>query len=71
MENISLFKASFEFIQDGNSNETTEDIESLIIECEDIDALGCYYVLKTNGWSIDKPEEIKSLIERINKIIIE
>jgi hypothetical protein len=71
MNKPSLFKATFEFIQDGNTNGTTEDIESLIIECENIDADGCFYVLKTNGWSIDEPEEIKSLIERINKIIIE
>lgn len=67
----SLFRATFEFIQDGNSDGTTEDIESLTIECEGLDALGCYYVLKTEGWSIDSPDEIKELIDRVNKSIIE
>jgi hypothetical protein len=68
----SLFKASFEFIQDGNSDGTTSDIEDLTINCESIDATGCYYVLSTTtGWSIDGPEEIQNLIERINKSIKE
>ena len=70
MNKPSLFKASFEFIQDGNTNGSTSDIETLIIDCENIDADGCYYVLKSDtGWSIDNLDEIKELIERINKSI--
>lgn len=71
MEKPSLYRATFEFIQDGNTDGTTEDIESIIIECEGMDALGCYYVLKTDGWSIDNTDELKQLIERVNKSIIE
>jgi hypothetical protein len=71
MEKPSLYKATFEFIQDGNSDGTTEDIESIIIECEGLDVGSCYYVLKTDGWSIDNTDELKQLIERVNKSIIE
>jgi hypothetical protein len=71
MEKPSLYRATFEFIQDGNTDGTTEDIESIIIECEGMDALGCYYVLKTEGWSINNTDELKELIERVNKSIIE
>ena len=71
MEKPSLYRATFEFIQDGNTDGTTEDIESIIIECEGMDALGCYYVLKTDGWSINNTDELKELIERVNKSIIE
>jgi hypothetical protein len=68
----SLFKATFEFIQDGNTNGSTSDIESLVIECEGVDASGCFYVLKSDtGWSINEPDDLKELIERINKSIIE
>ena len=71
MEKPNLFKATFEFIQDGNTDGTTEDIESITIECEGLDASGCYYVLRTNGWSINNTDELKELIERVNKSIIE
>ncbi len=60
-EKASLFKASFEFTQDGNTDGTTDTYEDLTIECESIDSTGCYYVLKTNsGWSINDIDELKN-----------
>jgi hypothetical protein len=61
------------FEQDGNGNGTTSDLETLTIDCHaplgiDNDN-GCFYVLKTEGWSIDTIEELKVLIERIDKVI--
>jgi hypothetical protein len=72
-ETPKLIECSFTFEQDGNGNGTTSDLETLTIDCQaplgiDNDD-GCFYVLKTEGWSIDKIEELQVLIERINKII--
>jgi hypothetical protein len=68
-----LIKCSFTFEQEGNGNGTTDEIEILTIECEaplgiDNDE-GCYYVLKTDGWSIDSVKELQELFDRINKVI--
>jgi hypothetical protein len=69
---MKLEKATFEFSQEANCNSKNE-IEILTIEFEspvglDEDKEG-FYILKTEGWSIDSEEEIKKLIERINKIL--
>jgi len=69
----TLVKASFEFTQDANCLSSSDEIESLTIECEsslgiDYDE-GCFYVLKTEQWSIDSIEDLKELIDRINKVI--
>jgi hypothetical protein len=68
----TLYKASFEFYQEGNTDGTTDDTEELKIECMSIGDLseGCYYVLRTQtGWSVDGPEEIQQLLERVDKAI--
>jgi hypothetical protein len=67
-----LEKAIFEFSQEGNCNHG--GIEILTVECEsslgiDNDG-GCFYVLKTEGWSINSVEEIQKLFDRIQKSII-
>jgi len=68
-----LERCSFTFNQEGNGNGTTDEIENLTIECEaslGIDNDGeCYYVLKTDGWSIDNVNELQELFDRIQKII--
>ena len=68
-----LIKCSFTFDQEGNGNGTTEEIETLTIECES--PLGidndedCFYVLRTEGWSIDSVKDLQELFDRINKAI--
>ena len=62
---------TFEFAQEGNC---VSDIpEILTIECESslgIDADGgCFYVLKTEAWSIESVDELQKLFDRINKVI--
>jgi len=68
-----LEKCSFTFNQEGNGNGTTQEIETLIIECESSLGIdndeGCYYVLKADGWSIDNVNELQELFDRINKVI--
>ena len=67
-----LEKCSFTFNQEGNTNGTTDDIETLTIECESSLGIdndeGCYYVLRTEGWSIDNVNELQYLLDRINKV---
>ena len=72
-EKPKLEKCSFTFNQEGNTNGTTDDIETLTIECDsslgiDNDG-GCFYVLKTEGWSIDSVNDLQELFDRINKVI--
>ena len=69
---MKLERATFEFSQEANCNSQNE-YETLTIEFQspvglDEDKEG-FYILKTEGWSIDNEEEIKNLIERINKIL--
>jgi hypothetical protein len=68
-----LEKCSFTFNQEGNFNGTTDDVEILTIECDS--SLGidndedCFYVLKTDGWSIGNLNELQELFDRIQKVI--
>lgn len=68
---IELEDAIFRFTQDSNCLDETGNIEMIQIECKSsigIDSDGsCFYVLKTDGWSIDKLEDLKELFERIEK----
>jgi hypothetical protein len=73
MEKPKLEKCSFTFYQEGNTNGTTDDIETLTIECESSLGIdndeGCYYVLRTDGWSIDNVNDLQELFDRIQKAI--
>jgi hypothetical protein len=73
-QGIILERATFEFSQDGNCISTSDQYEFLTIECES--SLGidrdeeCFYVLKTEKWSIDDEQDLKKLFDRIRKAII-
>jgi hypothetical protein len=62
---------TFEFAQEANCINNV--IETLTIECESslgIDADGgCFFVLKTEGWSIESVDELQKLFDRIKKVI--
>lgn len=71
--NINLERATFEFSQEGNCLSHKDAAEFLTIECEsdlgiDRDS-GCFYVLKTQKWSIDDEQDLKKLFDRIQKVI--
>jgi hypothetical protein len=72
-QGIILERATFEFSQDGNCMTSSDAAEFLTIECEadlGIDRLeGCFYVLKTEKWSIDDEQDLKKLFDRIQKVI--
>lgn len=73
MQEPLLEKMTFEFSQDGNINSHKDQSESLIIECDSSLGIdrdeGCFFTLKTEGWSIDSIQELESLFNRIRKII--
>ena len=66
----TLYGAVFTFCQEGNCVDGED--EELKIECKS-STFGldkdCFYVLKTEQWSIDSLNELKQLIERVNKVI--
>lgn len=68
-----LEKCSFQFSQESNVNGSSGDMELLDIDCESslgIDNDGeCFYILKTEGWSIDSLADLQELIDRISKVI--
>ena len=72
-EEILLERATFEFSQEANCVTDGDDYEHLTIECES--SLGidrdeeCFYVLKTEKWSVNDEQDFKLLFERIQKII--
>ena len=71
MQQPKLESASFEFSQEGNC--VDGDIELLNIRCESSLGIdndeGCFYVLKTEGWSIDSTDDLQKLFDRISKAI--
>jgi len=72
-QGIILERATFEFSQDGNCLSDRDAAEFLTIECEadlGIDRIdGCFYVLKTEKWSIEDEQDLKKLFDRIQKAI--
>jgi len=69
-----LERASFRFSQDANCLSDRDDYEFLEIETRSsigIDRDGdCFFVLKTEKWSIDSAEELEKLFDRIRQIVI-
>ena len=72
-QGIILERATFEFSQDGNCISNSDQYEFLTIECESdlgIDrGEGCFYVLKTEKWSINDEKDLRELFDRIQKTI--
>jgi len=65
--NPEFMEAKLTFCQEGNSMGTTEDTETISIELENTGD-GCFFVLRTTGWSFDSIEELTSLLEHAEGI---
>lgn len=69
----TLDKAIFEFSQEANCLSHPDASEFLTIECESSLGIdrdeGCFYVLKTEKWSIENEQDLKLLFDRIQKVI--
>ena len=64
----TLHAAEFTFGQDGNSVGSTGIDELLNVSLEDGGA-GHFLVLRTEGWSIDSPAELSSLLYDILDVV--
>jgi hypothetical protein len=72
MEKPLLSRATFRFLQDGNTCGTTGETEELTIEVESPSIIDgpddCFFVLKTpTGWSVDNIDELSELIDRCKR----
>jgi hypothetical protein len=68
-----LEEASFRFSQDANCLSNQDDYEFLEVEMKSSLGIdrddGCFFVLKTDKWSIDSVEDLEKLFNRIKKVI--
>ena len=68
-----LERATFEFSQEANGLSLPDASEFLTIECESSLGIdrdeGCFYVLKTEQWSINDEKDLKELFDRIQNAI--
>lgn len=68
-----LEEAVFRFSQDGNCLSKSDQYEFLEIEAHS--SLGidrendCFFVLKTEKWSVDSIEDLEKLFDRIRKVV--
>lgn len=68
-----LEEATFRFSQDANCLTDSDEYEFLEIETKS--SLGidrdndCFFILKTDKWSIDSIEDLEKLFDRIKKVI--
>ena len=65
---------TFNFSQEANCVNENRENENLQIQCQSdlgIDYNGGFFmVLKTEGWSIDSIDELKALVDRIERVLI-
>lgn len=66
-----MYKITYEFYQDGNTDGTTAETEELIVEVESIGDIvkdGGYFVLRTpTGWSIEDSSDLVDIIKRVRQ----
>ena len=68
-----LNSSFFNFSQKGNCNGTTDEYEELSISFESDLGLDHsdegFFVLRTEGWSVDGVEELEELFDRIRNVL--
>ena len=72
-QGILLEEASFKFSQDSNCISDRDEYEFLEIEARSSIGIdrddGCFFILKTEKWSVDDENDLKKLFDRIQKVI--
>ena len=69
-----LENAAFRFSQDGNCISEQDEYEFL--EIATVSSLGidrdndCFFVLKTEKWSVDSAKDLEELFDRIRQVVI-
>ena len=73
-QGIILEEVNFRFSQDANCLSDQDDYEFITIEAQS--SLGidrdedCFFILKTEKWSVDGIEELEKLFDRIRQVVI-
>ena len=69
-----LEQASFRFSQDANCLSDRDEYEFLQIEARSSIGIDrdedCFFILKTEKWSVDSAEELEKLFDRIRQVVI-
>jgi hypothetical protein len=73
-ERVNLDSVTFKFSQTENCCSDEQDgVETLTVKCESSLGItndgGCFFVLKTEQWAIDGPEDLAALLEKIKQAI--
>jgi hypothetical protein len=71
MNEPKLLSASFTFMQDSNCL-SSANAEEIHIECSSdlmIERGECFFVLKTESWSVDSEAELNELISKIKSAL--
>lgn len=74
IDKINLESVIFKFSQEENCCSDEQDgVETLTVLCESSLGItsddGCFFVLKTEQWAIDGPEDLAALLEKIKQAI--
>ena len=73
-QGILLEHASFSFSQDGNCISDSDQYEFLEIKAHSSIGIDrdndCFFVIKTEKWSVDSAEDLEKLFDRIRKVVI-
>jgi hypothetical protein len=73
-QGLLLEEATFRFSQDANCLSDRDEYEFLEIETRS--SLGidrdedCFFILKTDKWSVDSIEDLEKLFDRIRQVVI-
>ena len=73
-ERVNLESVTFKFSQKENCcSDERDGGETLTIKCESSLGItydgGCFFVLETEQWAIDGPEDLAALLEKIKQAI--
>lgn len=62
---MTLTTMQLTFTQEGNTMGTTSDSEEMTVEleCQTVPEEGVFYVLKTDGWSVDDVGELDAILQ--------
>lgn len=73
-QGIILERATFEFSQDANCLSDKDEYEFLEIEARSSIGIDrdqdCFFILKTQKWSVDSAEDLEKLFDRIRQVVI-
>jgi len=73
-QGILLEHASFSFSQDSNCISEQDEYEFLEIKTHSSIGIDrdsdCFFVIKTEKWSVDSAEDLEKLFDRIRQVVI-